>query len=112
MIATASQPSLFAATTPEDRADQLREILAAHDTWLTREDLTAMLATSEREVRATMELLGADVVRGQSGFKLVTKLDRSELGSALQAADAYRSQGIKMLRYSVQLRRRLHQVIA
>jgi hypothetical protein len=55
--------------------------------------------------------MGADVVRSQRGFKLTAHVTRDDLKYATQAADAFLSQGKKMIRYALSLKRHLHRVI-
>ena len=79
--------------------------------WQTRRQLCEALGWSERQVRETAEALGADVVRGQAGFKLTETIGRNELSLALQSADASISQGKIMIRYGLALKRRLHAIL-
>lgn len=88
--------------------DQLRDLLLIEG-WQTRRQVCAALGWSERKVRDVAESLGAEVVRGQAGFKLTDQLDlRTDISIALQARDAAISQGKKMIRYGFALGRRLH----
>ncbi len=64
-------------------------------------------------VRDAAEALGAEVVRGQAGFKLTSQIQSrsDDLLVALQAADAAISQGKKMIRYGLALKRKLHALL-
>jgi hypothetical protein len=79
--------------------------------WQTRAEIAVNLLWSERKIRDVAESMGASVVRGQNGFKLTADLDRSELGALTQAADAALSQGKRMIRYGLALRRKGHEVL-
>ncbi len=95
---------------PDNDADRLRAHLRYYG-WRTRAQICEALGWSERQVRSIAESLGADIVRGQTGFKLTEQLTREDLGAAHQSADAYLSQGKRMIRYSIALRHRLHTLI-
>ena len=95
---------------PNTDAEKLRAHLHCYG-WRTRAQICEALGWSERQVRSVAESLGADVVRSQSGFKLTEALTREDLPAAQQAADAYLSQGKRMIRYSIALRRHLHTLI-
>ena len=100
----------FEDTQPDDPV-VLRRLLTSND-WMTRAQLGFALGWSARRVRAAAEELGPDVVRGQHGFKLTEKIQRAELPDLVQASDAALSQGKRMIRYGLALRRRGHEVMA
>lgn len=104
-----TQTTFNLEATPGD-VETLRAWLSTHG-WQTRRDLVAGLGWTERKVRIVAELMGANIVRGQAGFKLTTQLTREDLGSAVQAADAALSQGKRMIRYGLALKRKLHQAV-
>jgi hypothetical protein len=56
--------------------------------------------------------MGSAIVRGQRGFKLTAELQRDDLSAAAQAADAALSQGKRMIRYGLALKRQLHAQIS
>lgn len=89
----------------------LRSFLANQKTWLTRADICKCLGWTERRVREAAEQLGAEIVRCQLGFKLTAQLTRDDLALAQQAVDAFWSQGRRMLRYSLALRKRMHSIV-
>lgn len=91
-------------------AAALRHLLAAGD-WITRDDAARALAWDTRRVRAAAEMLGADIVRGQRGFKLTQHLTRDDLAAAQQAADAAISQAKKQEAYGIALLRKLHALV-
>lgn len=76
--------------------------------WQTRKQLADAFGWSERKIRDVAESMGSAIVRGQRGFKLTQDLTRDDLGHAAQAADAALSQGKRMIRYGLALRRKLH----
>ncbi len=89
--------------------------LTAHlraEGWQTRHDLAASLGWSERKIRDVAESMGSAIVRGQRGFKLTADLGRDDLSAAAQAADAALSQGKRMIRYGIALKRKLHAQLA
>lgn len=100
---------------PEGVADAdvatFRAFLLSHG-WQTRRQLCEALGWTERTIREVAEACGADVVRGQLGFKLTDQLTREDLTVALKASDAAMAQGRKQFRYGVALRRRIHRLIA
>lgn len=91
-----------------DDVETLRDFLAPRG-WQTRRQITFALDWSERKIRDVAESLGSDVVRGQLGFKLSATLQREDLSVAAQAADAAISQGKRMIRYGLNLKRKLHE---
>lgn len=107
-----SQPDLFTPpeNTPEANLARLRAALSQPG-WHSRRQLCLALGLPEYELRHTLEMLGAEVVRGQLGFKLTRHLQNDDLPTALQAANQAISQGKKMIKYGVHLKTRLHQVI-
>lgn len=88
--------------------ETLRAWLAAHG-WQTRRELAAGLNWGERKIRQVAEAMGAEIVRGQQGFKLTDSLQRDDLAAAVQAADAAISQGKGMIAYGFRLRKLIHQ---
>lgn len=80
--------------------------------WQTRRQLSDSLGWSERKIRDVAESMGSAVVRGQRGFKLTAELERDDLSAAAQAADAALSQGKRMIRYGLALKRQLHAQIS
>jgi hypothetical protein len=89
----------------------LRSHLEAHGGWQTRRQICEALAWTERQVRINAEALGSEIVRGQAGFKLTSRITREDLEMAVQAADAALSQSRKMAEYGLALKRRLHALI-
>ena len=109
----ASQPDLFnpdPAATDSD-ADRLRNFLAIQKTWCTRAELSTYLSWTERRIRDAAETLGTAIVRSQAGFKLTEQLTRDDIPLAQQSVDAFCSQGKRMIRYAMGLRKRLHSLI-
>ena len=103
------QPDLF----PPTDADQDKATLRAHlstNGWQTRRQIAAALGWPERKIRDVAESMGTDIVRGQAGFKLTDQIHRDspDVPLALQACDAFESQGKKNLAYALGLRHRLH----
>lgn len=94
-----------------DESQQLKSLLVACG-WQTRQQLSSALGWSERKIRDVAESMGSEIVRGQKGFKLTSDLGRDDLSAAAQAADAALSQGKRMVRYGLSLKRKLHQRIA
>lgn len=80
--------------------------------WQTRAQLVSSLGWCERKIRDVAESMGSEIVRGQRGFKLTADLQREDLSAAAQAADAALSQGKRMIRYGLALKRQLHAKIA
>lgn len=105
--APSNQPDLFAEQVNCD-LDHLRARLQQTG-WQTRSQLSEHFGWSERYIRDLAEALGPEIVRGQAGFKLTSQLTRDELPLGQQASDAFISQGKKMLRYGLALRRKLHE---
>jgi hypothetical protein len=102
-----TQLSIFPEGVTDAEVMELRGWLAEHG-WQTRAQLVAGLGWSERKIRETAEAMGADIVRGQHGFKLTEQLGREDLEAAKQAADAAISQAQKQQAYGVALLRRIH----
>lgn len=94
-----------------DDVNQLRAALAGSG-WKTRRQLTAFFGWGERKLRDVAESMGSEIVRGQRGFKLTRDLERDDLSVAAQAADAALSQGKRMIRYGLALKRKLHSQLA
>ena len=76
--------------------------------WQTRQEIGDTLRWTERKIRDVAESMGSQIVRGQRGFKLTNDLTRDDLSYAAQAADAALSQGKRMIRYGLALKRKLH----
>ncbi|GEM_PF-1851449 len=87
--------------------EEFRRLLSRYG-WLTRRQVCEHTGWPERTVRAVAEQMGAEVVRGQKGFKLAADIERDELGVVQQASDAAISQGKRMIRYGIALRNMLH----
>lgn len=102
----------FPSSVPREDRDHLQSYLTIHG-WQTRAELTRALGWSERQVRETAESLGAEIVRGQAGFKLTSQIEKRspDFLVAVQAADAAISQGKKMIRYGLALKRKLHAMV-
>lgn len=94
----------------EQDAGALRHLLAQHD-WLTRDQSAAALTWDTRRVRAAAEHLGAEIVRGQRGYKLTRNLTRDDLTAVQQAAAAAISQAKKQEAYGLALRHILHALV-
>lgn len=105
-----SQPELFVEGITEAEVAELRAWLLTHG-WQTRRQLAEGLGWSERKIREVAEGMGADIVRGQHGFKLTEQLGREDLEPAKQAADAALSQAKKQEAYGLALLRRIHQLV-
>lgn len=88
--------------------EDLRAWLLVHG-WQTRRQLVAGLGWNERKIRDVAEAMGADIVRGQRGFKLVETLVPEDFPFAVQAARAHMSQARINFRYGARLMRRLHE---
>jgi hypothetical protein len=113
-----TQPDLFSAPQPSTLNSQLstaQELLHGHlhyyRVFRTRAQICEALNWTEREIRTVAESLGPAIVRCQAGFKLTQDITRDELGIALQASDSFLSQGKRMIRYALALRRSLHHLI-
>lgn len=91
----------------ESDVEEFRARLAAQG-WQTRRQIVQATGWSERKIRDVAESLGADVVRGQPGFKLTEHLTREDLEAAKQAADAAISQAKKQMHYGLELLKKLH----
>lgn len=81
--------------------------------WLTRRQLHELTGWNDREVRAIAEAAfmatgRPQIVRGPLGF---CAFDRATDDQVHHASDIAVSQGKKMIRYGLALRRRLHQRI-
>jgi hypothetical protein len=94
--------------TPDDVSRLRHWLTSVPRDWQTRRQLTVFLGWSERKLRDVAESMGSEIVRGQRGFKLTADLERDDLSSAAQAADAALSQGKRMIRYGLALKRKLH----
>lgn len=107
MMETAQDMPLFLAAPADPNVDRFLGLLR-HYQRLTRRQMSAMTGWSERDIRALAEAAGDQVVRGQAGFTLTETADLVEIQHAAEAAI---SQGKKMIRYGVALRRRAHRRI-
>ena len=72
---------------------------------LTRKQFMEVAGWDDRHVREAAEAAFDKVVKGQKGFCLT---DLEDIETAQQAAEQSISQGKKMVRYGVALKRRLH----
>jgi hypothetical protein len=111
-----SQQDLFAAVAEcdpllKEEIDQLRYQLTLEGGWLSREHLCARLTWSERKLRRVAEALGAEIIRGQPGFKLTELITRDDLPAVQQAIDHFESQGKKMITVALGWRKKLHAII-
>src|ERR1035441_8680738 len=107
--AMTTQLDLFPQPAPADskasdteRADFRYRLIFAN-TWQTRDQLCASLGWSDRKVRAVAESLGAEVVRGQQGFKLLEQITKEEEPLVREAISTFHSQARKMEEYSKSL---------
>ena len=105
-----TQLSIFPEGVSDADLNALRAWLLARG-WQTRRQLVEGLGWPERKIREVAEMMGADIVRGQHGFKLTEQLTRDDLADAKQAADAAISQAHKQETYGVALLRRIHQMV-
>jgi len=105
-----TQLEIFTGGVTESDAMELRAWLATHG-WQTRAQLAAGLGWPWRKVCAVAQQMGADVVRGQAGFKLTEQITRDELPAIQQAADAALSQAKKQETYGLALLRRIHGMV-
>lgn len=110
-----NQPDLFDrpnSLEPGIQADQdhLRAHLAVTG-WQTRSQLCQHFGWTERHLRDVAESMGTDIVRGQLGFKLTASVTRDDISAGIQSAEAFLSQGKRMIRYGLGLKRRLHSVV-
>lgn len=101
---------MFAEGVTDAEVATLRAWLLAHG-WQTRKQLVEGLGWTERKIREVAEAMGADIVRGQPGFKLTESLTRADLEAAKQAADAALSQAHKQEAYGRALLRRIHALV-
>jgi hypothetical protein len=106
----ATQAELIPQGVADAEVAEFLGVLAAHG-WQTRRQLGDRLGWSDRQIRDVAERAGAQVVRGQLGFKLVAQVTRDDLPVAVEAAQAAIAQGKKMIRYGLRLKRRLHEVV-
>jgi hypothetical protein len=108
-----SQPDLFTRdrSANEIDVDRLRGYLSFQKTFCTRKEICESLGWTERHLREVAEQLGSDILRCQAGFKLTADVTRDDASFALQAIDASISQGKRMIRYALALRKRLHSLI-
>lgn len=108
MIEIQPELKLFKALPSDPHVARLRALLHDHG-WQTRAELVDKTGLSERNIRALLEAMGADVVRScVRGFKLTNDLTNDELGDALMAANFAISQARHQGNYGVRLKRRLH----
>jgi hypothetical protein len=111
MVAQPELPLENPSPVPEQFRQRLVLHLQAMNDWQTRKQLCASIGWSERQLRDVAESLGTDIVRGQAGFKLTSQITRDDLPQALQSADAFVSQGTKMIHYALKLKSKLHALI-
>jgi hypothetical protein len=104
MTANPPELPLFKAERTDPNVGRFLELLAIHG-HLTRKRFAELEGWTERDVRALAEAAGDKVVRGQKGFCL---FDAATIAEALDAAQDQISQGKKMIRYGLALKRRLH----
>jgi hypothetical protein len=95
-----------------DDVDRLTAHLCFARGWQTRQQIGDALGWNERKIRDVAESMGSKIVRGQKGFHLTASVPREELGLVVQAADAFISQGKRMIRYGIALKNWLHKQIA
>ena len=82
--------------------------------WQTRRQISSALGWTDRRIREVAEYMGANVIRGQSGFRLTEQISRdnaADLARAMQAADAAGSQARKQAAYCLALRQRIHAIV-
>jgi hypothetical protein len=95
---------LFRAVRSDPNVERFLRLLGVYG-HLTRRQFAQITGWTEREVRALAEAAGDEVVRGQQGFCL---FDNAPVDEALHAAEDAISQGKKMIRYGLAIKRRLH----
>lgn len=99
---------LFDADRDDPNVERLVRLLRAHG-HLTRTQIRQITGWSERDIRALAEAAGDEIVRGQNGFCLT---ELAGLDEATEAARIAISQGKKMIRYGLALKRRIHARVA
>jgi len=102
---------LFRASPDDPNVQRFLRLLEAHG-HLTRAKLSAITGWNERQIRMLAEAAGDEVVRGQNGFCLTDRALRENLGEVQEAAEMSISQGKKMIRYGLGLKRRIHARVA
>lgn len=97
----------------DSRQADVAEFLSMLDdgAWHTRRQLQAATGWPERRIRDLAEHAGALVVRGQNGFKLVSRLTSDDIPRALEAAAIFEAQARRMLSYAAALRSVIHSKI-
>ena len=110
---TSSEPELpfFDAEREDPNVDRFLRLLGSHG-HLTRIQLRQITGWSERDIRSLAEAAGDQVVRGQNGFCLTESALRDNLDEVVNSAEIAISQGKKMIRYGVALKRRVHAKVA
>lgn len=103
-VLTELELPLFKADRADPNVERLLRLLAAYG-HLTRAQIGRITGWKDRDIRALAEAAGAEVVRGQNGFCLTSGADLDEI---LEAARIAISQGKKMIRYGLALKRRVH----
>jgi hypothetical protein len=73
--------------------------------WAKRRELVRVFGVSERTIRALAEAAGAEVIRGPKGFAHIENVPADE---ARHCAEIALSQGKKMIRWGLAVKRRLH----
>ena len=77
--------------------------------WRTRKQLTEVFGITERQVRLLAEHAGLEVVRGPRGFAHIENVPADE---ARHCAEIAISQGKKMIRWGLGIKKKLHQRIS
>lgn len=104
---------LFAIPHDHPNVKWLVELLKARG-WMTRQMILAEAGRtggkySERWVRALVNAAGSQIVKGQEGFNHV---DNVTIDEGNHAANQSISQGKKMIRYGIEVRKAMHARIA
>jgi hypothetical protein len=98
------QLELLTGEPTSDDVQKLISVLTVHG-WTTRKQLASILSWNPRTIRAVAELAGPDIVRGPKGFNTFQKASTDEIK---ECAEIAMSQGRKMMRYALRLKKRLH----
>ena len=104
-----TQPDLFSAPAAAEskisdaERNEFRYRLILANTWQTRAQLCASLGWPDRKVRAAAESMGAEVVRCQHGFKLLSQITPEEEPLVREAIGVFHSQAVKMEGYAKSL---------
>lgn len=89
-------------------AELLRIILRDADGWISARALAPAIGGDDRAVRACAAELADEVISGQRGYRHVTRATPEEIAHFVHWM---RSQARQMLRRTIRLQRRAHQVI-